>query len=312
MHKQIFVFNDQAYVKGTLLSAITSNALNKGIITGNYTEAYSSTTPISITFDTAPFLTEGGFNTQPIYIAGYQYGSIFTSPEFRLKDIKTATKIDYTGGQVQQTKITPTVESTNYIGDEYIIRIINTTVGTATPDKYNYTYVATTANHTAHTVIDGLVALINVGTTTHGIVASATDGDTKLMLAGQATTTTFRVACDGAFATAPVDYSVQVAKPGSGTTAHVTALETECWSKSYGVTQKTTFPIKVPTSIAASNPTHTYTLYVFDIEIPNLDRANQGQSRVAPYKLIIAENMLNESNPTYLGKTLYDYVRNPA
>lgn len=303
MHKQIFVFDNASYSAGNI-SALTANL-------GGLTFAGSGAgTPATI--DPKTIDINGGFNTQKVFVIGHQYGGLTTSPEFTLKDVKAARKVAYSVGVKQVSTFSITVNSTKFIGDEIVLHIVDTTLGTATPKRNTYTYVASSTSYSAINALDEIRTQIRADYAKgdSNITVTSNAGEATLTLEGRNFTTTFRLAAEGDYATKTIAYtggSCVSAKPGNGYAVQIASIEEECFSKQYGVTNKVGYPVKKPSTIAVNTVNKTFDLFVFDIEIANLDRANQGQSRVAPFKLIIAEAINTNTDGTF-GKALYDAV----
>jgi len=196
-------------------------------------------------------------------------GTYIASAPFTLSDIVNVASAAPSDGTVQSTNVTPVLPTTQVIGDEYIVRVIETTNGNRTNERKTFYVLNKGVDFTVATLVDALVAAIGTNLNVH---VTAVDGATKLILKSTDPNKHFRVAVDGKLATAVIAYATPNA-PSSGKTAQVAELEAECESFADGITNKVGFPVKRPSS-QVDEDDYTITTIVMDKKGFNSDSAN--------------------------------------
>ncbi len=245
MSKQLFVPSAGLASAGTQISALSNG--EAGFFQVGSTQAVADLDTLSV-------------NTLLQIIAKRANGAFQSSAAFRLADVVIASSAAPSAGTVQSTDITPILPATQAVGDEYIVRIIETSKGNRTnPRKTFSVQNVNGVDFTVATLIDALVARIGSDATVH---VTAVDGTTKLTLTGADPSVHFRVAVDGLLASAGISYA-QNNVPASGKTAQVKALEAECESFADGVTNKVFFPVNRPDSMVTGD---NYTIYTFEMD----------------------------------------------
>ena len=196
-------------------------------------------------------------------------GTLAASAGFTLDDIIKVEKIAPSNGTVQSTEIVPVLPATQAPGDEYIVRIIETTKGNRTNARKSFSVFRGANDFTVATLIDALVAKIGTNMNVH---VTAVDGTTKLVLNGTDPEKHFRVAVDGKLAYSVISYPTPNS-PSNGKAAQIAALEADCESFSDGISNKVGFPVNRPASQVTGDD---YTLYVItmDKKGKNIDSAN--------------------------------------
>jgi len=209
-------------------------------------------------------------------------GVIETSFEFTNNEIVKVSKLLYNAGIQQVTTITPgTFPAVQKLGDEYILKIINTTPGTMNLPTKTFVAVRKGVDFTATTLCDAFRALIG----TNADLKVVSSGTTTLVLTGQTADNHFRVAVNGNFVNAGVVYT-NANTPSQGTSAKVKALEAECMSWGKGVTNKVQFADIPATEVGTGN----YDITVIEIaQSGGVDASGMKNQKVERKMLYIAE-----------------------
>ena len=226
-------------------------------------------------------------------------GTPEVSAVFSPSNIVKASVIAPSAGTPQVVSITLAVPATQKKGDEWIVKIMDTTIATRAPKMVTVSVYHTGVDLTNVTLTNAFVAKINA--LKLGVVASNVGN--VLTLTGADTVKSFRYAVDNLAETSLVVYTTTNV-PAAGTPEVIKALEEYLQSFGRGVTNKITYPVKKPASNVEAAA--TYTLYVFDMLIPVPDYAGVGSARTAAYKLYIAEADALEAN--HIGKLIADLV----
>ena len=233
-------------------------------------------------------------------------GSAECSPVFSPANITRAVKIVPSAGTAQVATITFTAPAVQQVGDEFIVKVIDTTPGTRAPQHYNFSVYHTGADYTDQTLAEAFVAVINANTE---LKITATNAVGVMTLTANNTVFTFRLATDGkaAFGAGVIDYATANV-PAAGTPEVIGALEEYLNSFGRGITNRTSVPIKMPGSQV--DPTAEYTLYIFEMSIPTPDYAGKATARTASYKMYVAESDDTDINAgtNHIGHVLYDLV----
>jgi len=218
----------------------------------------------------------------PYQIQTRKANGIESSFEFCNNDIVRVTKMAYSAGTAQVTTITPgAFPAVQKKGDEYILKIINTTPGTMNlPTK---TFVAVHkggTDLTATTLVTAFKALI--GTDKDLQVVSS--GTTTLVLTGSTPDNHFRVAVSGLFENAGVVYTTANV-PSQGTPAKVKELEAECASYGKGVANKVSFPVVPASEVGTGN----YDITVIELAHTSPDASGMKNQKVERKTIYLAE-----------------------
>lgn len=224
----------------------------------------------------------------------------FVSPLLSIGELVSYKKIGYDGGTAQITYVTPTLPTTQIVGDTYRLTIVDTTPGTAALTKYHYEVRHTGTDYTVDTLVDAFVALVNADANIN--VTASPDGGTAtyLILTGDTKFNHFRVAYEGE-ASATITYQTDLV-PATGTYAQIYNLETEFKSHAKGITNRVLYPVKDYTYEANSSYNYDLSIFHFKLQKP----AKHGMSSVdfEDYYLYIAER----TGLTYPMFTLLDTV----
>ncbi len=260
----------------------------------------------------AGFVPEGATTVKAVPVIGDKLqlvyrradGSPESSPIFSPADIVKASKIVPSAGTAQVTNVTLVVPATQSVGDEWIVKIIDTTLGTRAPQHYNFSVYHTGTDYTVETLTNAFETKINANTE---LKITADNNGNVLRLTAQNTMFTFRVAVDANAEFSTIDYATPNV-PAAGTPEVISALEEYTQSFGRGLTNKTAVPIKQP--VSQVNPAASYTLYIFDMLIPTPDYAGIASARTAKYKMYIAEADADDvgAGTNHIGHVLYDLV----
>jgi hypothetical protein len=221
------------------------------------------------------------------------------SPVFSPRDIVKKSVIAASAGTAQVSNITLVVPGTQKKGDEWIVKIMDTTIGTRAPKMVSASVYHTGVDYNVGTLTDAFVTKIN----SLKLGVTADNNANVLRLTADNTVKAFRFAVDNMAETSTIAYTTKNT-PAAGTVEVIKALEDYLQSFGNGVTNKTSVPIKQPASNVEAGA--TYTLYVFDMLIPVPDYAGIGSKRTASYKLYIAER--DAANANHIGKLIADLV----
>lgn len=205
---------------------------------------------------------------------------IVASIVFAEDDVKRAVQLDYTAGTAQVVNVTPTLAASQAKGDEYQVKIINTTPGTANLKTKSYSVFHQGTDYTVATLIDAFVTLIGADT---DIGVTATDSTTTLTLTAQSPDTHFRVALACELENDTITYTTKNV-PSFGTEAKVKLLEKECWSFDKGVFNRVLHA--VTPDLEASG---TYDITLLEIEVPTSDKSGRGSKMIEKHILYICE-----------------------
>lgn len=231
-------------------------------------------------------------------------GSPEVSPVFSPENVIKASKIDPSAGTPQFTTVDIAIPATQSTGDEWLVKIIDTTVGTRAPKHYNFSAYHLGVDLTPETVTNAIRDAINANTE---LPVTAVNNADVLELTADNTIFTFRVAVDNNAEFSVIDYDTANV-PAAGTPELIGHLEDYLQSFGRGITNQTSVPIKKPLSQVDS--TADYTLYVFEMLIPTPDYAGKATARTASYKMYIAES--DDTNigagTNHVGFVLYDLV----
>lgn len=221
------------------------------------------------------------------------------SAVFSPENIVKKSVIAPSAGTAQVSKITLAVPATQKRGDEWIVKVIDATIGTRAPKVTNVSVYRGNADYTVETLTDAFVLKINAAKL--GITA-ANVGDV-LVLTADDTVKAFRLAVDNMAEGSTIEYTTSNI-PAAGTPAVIEALEKYLQSFGRGITNQTSVPVKMPASNVEAAA--SYTLYVFDMLIPVPDYSGKGSARTATYKLYLAEADALAAN--HVGKLIADLV----
>lgn len=227
-------------------------------------------------------------------------GSPEVSPVFSAEDIVKKSVITYSAGTAQASHITFVLPATQNLRDEYMVKIIDTTLGTRAPQVNNISVYHNGTDFTSATLIDAFVAKINDAKL--GVTASVDNG--KLKITADNTVTTFRLAVDMMAAQSVIEYTTSNI-PAAGTPEVIEALESYLQSFGRGITNRVEYPVKTPESQVEAGV--TYTLYIYDMLISTPDYAGVGSPRYSSYKMYLAEvddTGVDGADVNHVGKVL--------
>lgn len=225
--------------------------------------------------------------------------TISTSPVLQLSWLYQEQTAVYTAGTAQITHVTPTVASTQVYGDEYLLKIIDTTPGTMNLPKKSFSVVHVGVDYTVATLIDAFVALIGTDT---DLKVTATDGTTYLILTGTSGDTHFRVALDSNLLGDTVTYGTP-AVPSNGANAAVTLLETALLAEGEGITNQVRLPqyYRGATEVEAGVD---YDLYTAIFAKPVVTKDAMKNVGVEFYYIITAEDESETAASAHFGYAL--------
>ena len=269
----------QLFIPRTVSAADATDYVSTDMSAGEAAIVYPASTGL-----VAIAATDITDTSMPFQIIWRKYSTsdiVVSSPVLTLSELVAARKLTSDAGTQQIVDLAVTVPTTPLVGDTYMVKIIDTTPGTANLTKKTFEYVATATDYAASDIVDALVSDISTDT---DVRVSASDNTTDLRLTGTGTTNHFRVAVEN---NAGVDWTITYTsdvRPGRVSQAYLTDLETKMKSHGEGITNTIWFAKPYTSEVYAAIDC----LGIFDFNLRKPAKHGMGGINFEPYTLYIA------------------------
>lgn len=151
-------------------------------------------------------------------------GNIEMSPSFTLEDIKENITIEYSAGTAQVITVTPTLPDVQEEGDEYLLKILDTSKGTANPEIKRFSVYHQGTDYDLATLLTALADKVNEDTELELVAANSGDSALTLTTTDETFTKYFRVAVDAELRNANIAYTTNNI-PAQGKPVQIADLE---------------------------------------------------------------------------------------